>query len=458
MAGSTLRSRSTFPRRIWTRRKTRSVNSPAPEPINIRSRPVRTRSFQIRYPPARTASPPRDAIATKAYARAIRNARLPKRSTSNSKKLWTDLAPEYPVKRRNPALTTARSAASSLRRKGSPLTEDPHQGVEIFGMGVEVLADRRKFLVQSRRDARLQVLRMQLAAPICLRQVAERFVHDVPAELRVAGNLQAAAAREEDQTGRLEHRIPGRLLRGAERLPDLALDLLGRVVQEEARVRLRLRHLAGDQVHAPLALEARQEGRVQCDNLLPAELRSDVAVEHVGVPLVHPAEREVEVHPVDVGDLHRRVNELRRVEVRVLLRAAHDRQRAPDARDGGGFRDADDLLPVLRMPRELVRVAILDRIRDADRAEGVLEVLGAHAEVLEIRSELVVDVRVPVCQEDDRMKAGPDQVADLRADDERGPDVHQPGRLEAHKPPNLPKQDKGFNSRARRVAEIRQWP
>src|SRR6266568_4457198 len=431
MAGSTLRSRSTFPRRIWTRRKTRSVNSPAPEPINIRSRPVRTRSFQIRYPPARTASPPRDAIATKAYARAIRNARAPKMSTSRSKKLWTDLAPEYPVKRRNPALTVAKSAASSLRRNPSPLVEDADERVEVLGVGVEVLADRRKLLVQARRDARLPVLR---------------------------------------------------------------IDLRGRVVQEEARVRLRLRHLAGDQVHAPLALEARQEGRVQCDNLLPAELRSDVAVEHVGVPLVHPAEREVEVHPVDVGDLHRRVNELRRVEVRVLLRAAHDRQRAPDARDGGGFRDADDLLPVLRMPRELVRVAILDRIRDADRAEGVLEVLGAHAEVLEIRSELVVDVRVPVCQEDDRMKAGPDQVADLRADDERGPDVHQPGRLEAHigprgagpseerpqllagddflgathdrlesvlrghKPPNLPKQDKGFNSRARRVAEIRQWP
>src|SRR6266571_3982315 len=425
MAGSTLRSRSTFPRRIWTRRKTRSVNSPAPEPINIRSRPVRTRSFQIRYPPARTASPPRDAIATKAYARAIRNARLPKTSTRSSKKLRTDLAPEYPVRRRNPALTTARSAASSLRRKGSPLLEDAYDGVEIFGMGVEVLADRRKFLVQSRRDARLQVLRMQLAAPICLRQVAERFVHDVPAELRVAGNLQAAAAREEDQTGRLEHRIPGRLLRGAERLPDLALDLLGRVVQEEARVRLRLRHLAGDRVHAALAMESRQERRVQRDDLLPAELRRDIAVEHVGVPLIHPPECEIEVHPVDVGDLHRGVDELRRVQVGVFLLSPHDRERAPDAGDGRRLRDSDDLLPVLRMSHELVRVEVLDRVRDADRAEGVLEVLRADAEALEVRSELVVDVRVPVREQDDRVEARPHEIGDLRADHECRPDVHQ---------------------------------
>src|SRR2546427_12243402 len=101
---------------------------------------------------------------------------------------------------------------------------------------------------------------------------------------------------------------------------------------------------------------------------------------------------------------------------------------------------------------------------------------------------------MPIREEDDRVKAGSNEVSDLRSDDERGADVHQPGRLESdvpprgagpiekcpqlvaradffgavqdglasvlrgHKPPNLPKQDQGFNSRARRIAEIRQWP
>src|SRR5207247_9940621 len=104
---------------------------------------------------------PQDTIATNAYARAIRNARAPKTSTRNSKKLWTDRAPEYPVSRRNAALTVARTAASSLRRKRSPFAEDPHERVEVLGMRVEVLADRREFCVQARSDARLQVLRMQ---------------------------------------------------------------------------------------------------------------------------------------------------------------------------------------------------------------------------------------------------------------------------------------------------------
>ncbi len=92
------------------------------------------------------------------------------------------------------------------------------------------------------------------------------------------------------------------------------------------------------------------------------------------------------------------------------------------------------------------------------------------------------------------MKAGAKEVSDLRSDHERGADVHQPGRLESHirprgggpieqgpqflagddllgavqdglesvlrghKPPNLPKQDKGFNPRGGRAAGIRQWP
>ena len=230
------------------------------------------------------------------------------------------------------------------------------------------------------------------------------------------------------------------------------------------------------------------------DHLFPPELRGHVAVQHVRVPLVHAAEREVQVHPMDVGDLHRRVDELRRIEVRLLLLPAHDRERPPDPSDRRGFRGLDHVLPVLRMADELVRVQVLDGFRHADRPETVLEVLRADAQILQIPPELVVDVRMPIREEDDRMKAGANEVSDLRSDHERGADVHQPGRLESHvrprgggpieeppqvvagddflgaaqdglesvlrghKPPNLRNRDKGFNPGTSRTAAIRQWP
>src|SRR3989442_15425976 len=37
---------------------------------------------------------------------------------------------------------------------------------------------------------------------------------------------------------------------------------------------------------------------------------------------------------------------------------------------------------------------------------------------------------MPVREEDDHVKAGAKEVSDLRSDDERGADMHQPGRLE----------------------------
>ena len=44
------------------------------------------------------------------------------------------------------------------------------------------------------------------------------------------------------------------------------------------------------------------------DDLFPPELRREVAVQHVGVPLVDAAQGQVQIHPVDVGDLHRGVD------------------------------------------------------------------------------------------------------------------------------------------------------
>src|SRR5207253_3947361 len=106
-------------------------------------------------------------------------------------------------------------------------------------------------------------------------------------------------------------------------------------------------------------------------------------------------------------------------------------------------------------------------------------------------SEFVVDVGMPVREEDDRMESRPDEVLDLRTDDEGRADVHEPGRLESdvgargagsieegpqlvagddflgtvqdglepflrgRPPPHRTNQAKGFNPPARGVASIR---
>ena len=171
---------------------------------------------------------------------------------------------------------------------------------------------------------------------------------------------------------------------------------------------------------------------MQGDHRLPAELRRHVPVQHVCVSLVHSSQREVQVHPMDVRDLHGRVDEHGGVQVGFLLLAAHDRQRPPDPGDRRSLRGLDHVLPIFRMPDELVRVEVLDCIRHSDGAKSVLEILGAHPQVLKVAAELVVDVRVPIGQVDDRVESRGDEVRDLRPDHEGRPDVHESGRFQPH--------------------------
>ena len=171
---------------------------------------------------------------------------------------------------------------------------------------------------------------------------------------------------------------------------------------------------------------------MQGDDRLPAELGRDVPVQHMCVSLVHASQREVQVHPMDVRDLHGRVDEHGGVQVGLLFLPAHDRQSASDPGDRGSLRGLDHVLPVFRMPDELVRVEVLDCIRHTNGPEPVLEILRAHPQVLEVAAELVVDVRVPIGQVDDRVESRGDEVGDLRPDHEGGPDVHEPGRLQPH--------------------------
>ena len=79
---------------------------------------------------------------------------------------------------------------------------------------------------------------MEFAACVSLHEVRVGRVHHVPTELRVARDHEPSAARKEDEARNLQDGIPFRLLRGAERLSDLTVDILGRVVQEDARIRL----------------------------------------------------------------------------------------------------------------------------------------------------------------------------------------------------------------------------
>src|SRR5712691_164151 len=340
--------------------------------------------------------PPREARPTKTYARTMRKGLVPKMSSRRAKNRFTGRAPVQPLTRSNAPASAARYAACSFRRSGSPGPGDSLDRLEVLRVRLEVLSDGSEFLVQARGDALLQVLRMEFSVRVRLRELVERLVDDVAAELRIPGDHQLPAVREEDEPRDLEDRIADRIFRGAARLPDLSLDVAWAIVEEDARVRSGLRHLPGDEVHATAAVEGRQEGRVERDDRLPPELRGHVAVQHVRVPLVHAAEREVQVHPVDVGDLHRRVNELRGIEVGLLLLPAHNCERPPDPGDRRGFRGLDHVLPVFRVANEFVRVQVLDGVRHADRPEAVLEVLRADAQVLEVPPEFVVDVRMPI--------------------------------------------------------------
>src|SRR3990172_703702 len=383
----------------------------------------------MRTPPRNTANPPRAATTPTANARIRRPGTGPKISTKAVKNRSTPRAPEYPTTTRRAAANVARTAACSFSFTGLP-SEGLPEGLEVRGVRVEVRPDGIQLVVQALRDARLEVLGVELPAGVGPRELPEGREHDVPAVLRVPLHAELPAPREEDHPRDVEDGVPLRLLRGAVRLGALPPPLGGRVVDQHARVGLRLRHLRGDGVHPAPALEPREEGRMEGDDLLPPELRGHVPVEHVGVPLVHPPVREVEVHPRDVGDLHRGVDEFRGVEVRLLLLPPHDRQGPFDPGDARGLRDLEDLLPVRRPGDELVRVQELDLVGHAEGAEAVLEVLPARLDRLEVAPELVVDVRVPVREEEDRVEPRADEVRDLRGDDESRADVHEPGRLE----------------------------
>src|SRR5712691_7665117 len=104
--------------------------------------------------------------------------------------------------------TAARTAASSFGRTISPRLEDFQEGREVFRVGLEVLPNGSEFPVKPGRDTRLQILRMQLAIGIRLRQGIERLVDHVAPEFRIARDLQLLLTREQDKSRHLEDRIP----------------------------------------------------------------------------------------------------------------------------------------------------------------------------------------------------------------------------------------------------------
>src|SRR2546428_5772365 len=197
----------------------------------------------------------------------MRKGLVPKISSRSEKNRFTGRAPVQPLTRSNAPASPAIYAACVFRRSGSPGPRDPLNGLEIFRVCLKVLPHGCELAVQARGDARLQVLRVQFPVRVRLRELVERLVDDIAAELRIPRDHQLPATRKEDQSRNLEDRIADRLFRGAERLPDLPLDLARAVVQKDARVRSGLRHLPGDEVHATAAIEGGEEGRVQRDDL-----------------------------------------------------------------------------------------------------------------------------------------------------------------------------------------------
>src|SRR2546425_1602761 len=201
--------------------------------------------------------PPSDARPTNTYARTMRNGLVPKMSSRSEKNRFTGRAPVQPLTRSNAPASAVRYAACVFRRSGSPGPRDPLNGLEVFRVRLEVLPHGRELAVEARGDARLQVLRVQFPVRVRLRELVERLIDDIAAELRIPRDHQLPASREQNQPHNLEDRIADRLFRGAERFADLALDLARTIVQEDARVRSGFRHLPGDEVHATAAVEGR---------------------------------------------------------------------------------------------------------------------------------------------------------------------------------------------------------
>src|SRR5207245_11308960 len=110
------------------------------------------------------------------------------------------------------------SDASSHFTSSAP-TVDSVVRHECRSVRLELLSDGSEFLVQARGDALLQVLRVEFADRVRLRELVERLVDDVAAELRIPGDHQFPAVREVDEPRNLEDRIADRHLCRAARLP-----------------------------------------------------------------------------------------------------------------------------------------------------------------------------------------------------------------------------------------------
>ena len=128
-----------------------------------------------------------------------------------------------------------------------------------------------------------------------------------PFQLIVALELQVAAELlrtlephdvhplEDDVLADAQHRVPLRLGR-AEGLAHLALDVLRRIVDEQAALGIALGHLGADRVHAVSALKAGQQGGVHGHRLLHAHLLRRFAGQHVRPALIETGVGHVHVH------------------------------------------------------------------------------------------------------------------------------------------------------------------
>ncbi len=166
--------------------------------------------------------------------------------------------------------------------------------------------------------------------------------------------------------------------------------------------------------------------------LLPTQLGSYVSVEHVGAPLVHPSQGQVQVQDVDVCHLHGRVDELRCVQLCLLLLPPHDTQRPLDAGHCGCLGRPKDGPPVFTVGHQLARILKADLLRDPERTVGLHEVLSASPDLLPVTPELVIDVGVPVCQQDGDMEARLGEVCYLSGHDGPCPKVDQAAGLQTN--------------------------
>src|SRR2546426_9748156 len=118
----------------------------------------------------------------------MRNGLVPKMSSRRTKKRFTGRAPVQPLTRSNALASPAIYAACVFRRSGSPGPRDPLNGLEIFRVRLEVLADRSEFGVQTGGDARPQGLRVQFSVHVPPREFVERLVDHLAPQLRIPPN------------------------------------------------------------------------------------------------------------------------------------------------------------------------------------------------------------------------------------------------------------------------------